>query len=143
MSLCVTPAALNKVWQLMLLEGDRSLKLRAYISGGGCQGFQYGFAFEFEKADDDWELQLPAPGPDSAVHVFMNRLSDYCAAKRPGELSADLQMVSVLVDPISLQYLRDAEIDYVADGYGERFVVHNPNAKTTCGCARSFSPAAA
>ena len=48
MSLRVTHSALSKVWQLMRSEGDESLKLRAYITGGGCQGFQYGFAFEFD-----------------------------------------------------------------------------------------------
>ena len=49
--------------------------------------------------------------------------------------------IGVLVDPISLPYLHEAVVDYVVDGHGERFVVKNPNAKTTCGCDRSFTAA--
>jgi iron-sulfur cluster insertion protein len=48
-------------------------------------------------------------------------------------------LVTVIIDPISLQYLEGAEIDYVMDVNGERFVIRNPNAKTTCGCGSSFS----
>lgn len=139
MSLRVTHSALSKVWQLMRSEGDESLKLRAYITGGGCQGFQYGFAFEFDVESDDWMIRIPVPISD------LGRVSQFCSALTIAydpSVSA-LSVVTVVVDPISLQYLRDAEIDYVADGYGERFVVHNPNAKTTCGCARSFTPEAA
>ena len=45
----------------------------------------------------------------------------------------------VLVDPISLPYLVGSEIDYRDDAEGERFLVHNPNATTSCGCGSSFS----
>ena len=124
----------------MISEDDLSLKLRVYITGGGCQGFQYGFAFEFNQEADDWCLQLPVF--KASVFTVLSALS---AAADPCASGADFvaPVVKILVDPISLQYLRDAEIDYVADGYGERFVVHNPSAKTTCGCARSFTPEAA
>jgi iron-sulfur cluster insertion protein len=47
--------------------------------------------------------------------------------------------VSVVVDPLSYQYLMGAEIDYLDDLLGSRFVVNNPNAATTCGCGSSFS----
>lgn len=48
--------------------------------------------------------------------------------------------VKVVVDPISLEILREAEIDYVDGGLsGSHFVIRNPNAKTTCGCGESFS----
>ncbi len=47
--------------------------------------------------------------------------------------------VRLLVDPLSFQYLRGAEIDYKDDVQGARFVIRNPNAKTTCGCGSSFS----
>ena len=117
MSLRVTHSALSKVWQLMRSEGDESLKLRAYITGGGCQGFQYGFAFEFDVESDDWMIRIPVPISD------LGRVSQFCSA------------LTMAYDP--------SVIDYVADGYGERFVVHNPNAKTTCGCTRSFTPEAA
>lgn len=45
----------------------------------------------------------------------------------------------VLVDPVSLPYLVGAEIDYASDAAGERFLVHNPNATTSCGCGSSFA----
>lgn len=47
--------------------------------------------------------------------------------------------LSVLVDSISMQYLENAEIDYVEDLTGSRFKINNPNAQTTCGCGSSFN----
>lgn len=47
--------------------------------------------------------------------------------------------VKLLIDPVSLQYLKDAEIDYREDLNGSQFIIRNPNAKTTCGCGSSFS----
>ena len=46
--------------------------------------------------------------------------------------------VEVWIDPISLQYLSGAEIDYKEDYTGEQFIIHNPNAVTTCSCGSSF-----
>ncbi len=47
--------------------------------------------------------------------------------------------VKVLCDPLSYQYLAGAELDYREDLQGARFLIHNPNASTTCGCGSSFS----
>ncbi len=47
--------------------------------------------------------------------------------------------VTLLVDPMSVQYLMGAEIDYTEDLRGAQFVIRNPNASTTCGCGQSFS----
>jgi iron-sulfur cluster insertion protein len=47
--------------------------------------------------------------------------------------------VKLLVDPMSLQYLAGAEIDYSEGLQGAQFVIRNPNATTTCGCGSSFS----
>lgn len=49
--------------------------------------------------------------------------------------------VQLLVDAMSYQYLSGAEIDYREDLEGARFIIRNPNAKTTCGCGSSFSVA--
>jgi len=46
--------------------------------------------------------------------------------------------VKMLIDPMSCQYLMGAEVDYLEDLMGSRFVVRNPNAATTCGCGSSF-----
>lgn len=47
--------------------------------------------------------------------------------------------VTLLVDPMSMQYLTGAEIDYTEGLQGAQFVIRNPNATTTCGCGSSFS----
>lgn len=47
--------------------------------------------------------------------------------------------VTLLIDPLSFQYLVGAEIDYKEDVQGAQFVIKNPNAKTTCGCGSSFA----
>ncbi|MCB1869876.1 MAG: iron-sulfur cluster insertion protein ErpA [Gammaproteobacteria bacterium] len=47
--------------------------------------------------------------------------------------------VTLLIDPMSLQYLGGAEVDYTEGLQGSQFVIRNPNASTTCGCGSSFS----
>lgn len=47
--------------------------------------------------------------------------------------------ITLLVDPLSYQYLLGSEIDYVEDLQGAQFVVTNPNAASTCGCGNSFA----
>jgi iron-sulfur cluster insertion protein len=47
--------------------------------------------------------------------------------------------MTLLIDPMSIQYLAGAEIDYKEDVDGAQFVIKNPQAKTTCGCGSSFS----
>ena len=47
---------------------------------------------------------------------------------------------SVLIDPISAQYLEGITVDYKDDLNGARFAISNPQAATTCGCGSSFSP---
>jgi iron-sulfur cluster insertion protein len=105
--LLFTDAAAHKVGQLIEQEGNPSLKLRVYIQGGGCSGFQYGFTFDEETQDGDTSIENGG--------------------------------VTLLVDPMSVQYLTGAEIDYREDLSGAQFIIRNPNAATTCGCGSSFS----
>ena len=105
--LAFSEAAAAKVATLIEGEGNPALKLRVYITGGGCSGFQYGFEFDEAQNDDD------------------------VAVQRDGQ--------TLLVDPLSLQYLMGAEVDYRESLAGSQFVIRNPNAKTTCGCGSSFS----
>jgi len=102
-----TDSAANRVSELLAEEGDLNLKLRVYVTGGGCSGFQYGFTFDEVVNEDDTVVEKNG--------------------------------VSVLVDPMSLQYLQGAEIDYTESVSGSQFVIRNPNATTTCGCGSSFS----
>lgn len=105
--LVFTDSAAAKVAELVAEEGNPDLKLRVFVQGGGCSGFQYGFTFDEEVAEDDTIIE------------------------REG--------VSLLVDPMSFQYLAGAEVDYQEGLEGSRFVINNPNATTTCGCGSSFS----
>jgi iron-sulfur cluster insertion protein len=55
--LVFTDAAAEKVRELVLEEGNPDLKLRVFVQGGGCSGFQYGFTFDEEVNEDDTQLQ--------------------------------------------------------------------------------------
>tara|TARA_E500000331_G_C17148842_1_gene666256 strand:+ start:483 stop:914 length:432 start_codon:yes stop_codon:yes gene_type:complete len=105
--LVFTDAAADKVKNLIEEEKNDSLKLRVFVSGGGCSGFQYGFTFDENIQDGDTRVEKNG--------------------------------VTLLVDPMSFQYLTGAEIDYKEDLEGSQFVIKNPNATTTCGCGSSFS----
>ncbi|TRZ64544.1 MAG: iron-sulfur cluster insertion protein ErpA [Rhodocyclaceae bacterium] len=107
MPLLFTDNAANKVKELIAEEGNADLKLRVFVSGGGCSGFQYGFTFDEIKNDDDTVLEKSG--------------------------------VTLLIDPMSYQYLVGAEIDYSEGLEGAQFVIKNPNATSTCGCGSSFS----
>ncbi|MFQ6004411.1 MAG: iron-sulfur cluster insertion protein ErpA [Woeseia sp.] len=56
-----------------------------------------------------------------------------------GDSSVENLGVTLVVDPMSVQYLMGAEIDYKEDLQGAQFVIRNPNATTTCGCGSSFT----
>lgn len=103
----VSDAAVQKINLLAAEEQNQHLKLRVYVTGGGCAGFQYGFSFEDEILDDDTVISR-----------------------------AD---ASILIDPLSIQYLTGSTVDYLEGLEGARFVINNPLAQTTCGCGSSFS----
>lgn len=102
-----TSNAAAKVKSLLEEEDNPGLKLRVFITGGGCSGFQYGFTFDESVTEGDTEIETDG--------------------------------VTLLVDPMSAQYLSGAEIDYTEGLEGSQFVIRNPNASTTCGCGSSFS----
>ena len=106
-SVIFTDAAASKVGELIAEEDNPKLKLRVFISGGGCSGFQYGFTFDEDIEDGDSQVEN--------------------------------QGVTLLIDPMSVQYLMGAEIDYKEDLQGAQFIIRNPNAQTTCGCGQSFT----
>lgn len=56
-----------------------------------------------------------------------------------GDTEVTTDGVKLLIDPMSMQYLTGAEIDYTEGLQGAQFVIRNPNASTTCGCGSSFS----
>ncbi|OHC61156.1 MAG: iron-sulfur cluster insertion protein ErpA [Rhodocyclales bacterium GWA2_65_19] len=105
--LVFTDNAANKVKELIQEEGNPALKLRVFVTGGGCSGFQYGFTFEETANEDDTAMEKNG--------------------------------VTLLIDPMSYQYLVGAEIDYSEGLQGSQFVIKNPNATSTCGCGSSFA----
>ncbi|MBG4729077.1 iron-sulfur cluster insertion protein ErpA [Pseudomonas aeruginosa] len=60
--LLFTPGAANKVKTLIDEEGNPRLKLRVFVTGGGCSGFQYGFTFDEDIADDDTVIEREGGG---------------------------------------------------------------------------------
>jgi iron-sulfur cluster insertion protein len=102
-----TDSAANKVKALIEEEGNPELKLRVFVTGGGCSGFHYGFTFDEVTNEDDMVMQKNG--------------------------------VTLLIDPMSMQYMMGAEIDYTEGLEGAQFVIKNPNAVSTCGCGSSFS----
>ena len=102
-----TPQAAAKVAELIIEEGNPALKLRLYVTGGGCSGFSYGFAFDDQVAEDDTLIVTEG--------------------------------VALVVDAMSQQYVLGARVDFEDGLEGSRFVIHNPNAQSTCGCGSSFS----
>ena len=106
MSVTVSARAARQIARILQAE-PAPMMLRVAVTGGGCSGFQYNFALDDARTDDDLVIE------------------------RDG--------VTVLVDPMSLDFLKGAEIDYVDDLIGAAFKVHNPNATSSCGCGTSFS----
>jgi iron-sulfur cluster insertion protein len=65
----VKPNAIAKVKVLMAEENAPDIKLRMFVSGGGCSGFQYGFTFEEQAQEDDWDFEF------DGVHLLIDPMS--------------------------------------------------------------------
>ncbi|MFA6058591.1 MAG: iron-sulfur cluster insertion protein ErpA [Taibaiella sp.] len=117
-----TTAAAKKVSALIQEEGNPNLNLRAYVVGGGCSGFSYGFTFDEVINDDDQVIEEEVEDDEGE-----------------GGKGGRGHLVRLLIDPMSFQYLMGAQIDYTEGIEGAQFVIRNPNAQTTCGCGSSFS----
>jgi iron-sulfur cluster insertion protein len=109
MSVTMTESAATKVRSLMDTEENKALKLRIFVSGGGCSGFEYGFTFDEDVKEND-----------TVVESFG---------------------VPLLVDQMSMDMLSGSQVDYQTSLQGESFVIQNPNAASSCGCGKSFTPA--
>jgi iron-sulfur cluster assembly accessory protein len=102
----VSARAARRIADILKSEPAPSM-LRIAVTGGGCSGFQYNFAIDDTRAEDDLVVE------------------------RDG--------ATVLIDPMSLDFLKGAEIDFVDDLIGQSFKINNPNATSSCGCGTSFS----
>lgn len=102
-------------WSLWLLE-EMDIKLKISILGGGCHGFRYNFSFTHITQPTDMVITKMMSIPHQSKPIT----------------------VECIIDVISLQFLRGGELDYQSDLQGERFIIRNLKAKTTCGCGSSF-----
>lgn len=57
----------------------------------------------------------------------------------PGDIQSESNGIKVVVDPISITYVKDAEVDFVGSPTGGGFSIKNPQATSTCGCGQSFN----
>jgi iron-sulfur cluster assembly accessory protein len=105
----VTTTAAEKIQELLAEENKMGAALRVFVQGGGCSGFQYGLMIEQGDAATDTDRVVESNG------------------------------IKLFVDPISVRYLKGAEVDFVDNLAGGGFTIKNPNAKSTCGCGSSFS----
>jgi iron-sulfur cluster assembly accessory protein len=106
MPVTLSARAARRIATILAAEPQPSM-LRLAVTGGGCSGFQYNFALDENRMDDDLVLE------------------------RDG--------ATVLIDPVSLDFLAGAEIDFTDDLIGQAFRVNNPNATSSCGCGTSFA----
>ena len=106
MPVTVSARAARRIAQILNSEPTPTM-LRLAVTGGGCSGFQYNFALDDNRQDDDLVIE------------------------RDG--------ATILIDPVSLDFLKGAEIDFADDLIGAAFKVNNPNATASCGCGTSFA----
>lgn len=105
-------SAKEKITDLYIDENDTTIKgLRVFVQGGGCSGFSYGFTWESEKNEDDFEFPIV----------------EGC------------NKIQVFVDAMSMQYLQGSTIKFKTELMGSNFVIENPNATNKCGCGSSFA----
>lgn len=93
----------------LLKDETEGTRLRVAVDGGGCSGFQYRFDFDHNPLGED--------------DIVIDR----------GE------GVQVVIDQMSLDYLKGSQLDYVETLGAAAFEINNPNATASCGCGNSFS----
>jgi len=65
----ITENAVAKIKDIIAEESNPALKLRVFVQGGGCSGFQYGFTLDEDQAEDDWDLDI------SGVKILVDSMS--------------------------------------------------------------------
>ena len=68
----ITESAVTKLKDIIAEENNPKLKLRVFVQGGGCSGFQYGFTLDEEQAEDDWDIE------SNGVNVLVDSMSGGC-----------------------------------------------------------------
>lgn len=104
----ISSGAAARIVEIISQQAEpEGLALRVAVLAGGCNGFQYQFRLDAERASNDVMIEC-----DGAT---------------------------VMVDPVSLDLLEGAQLEFVDKLMGAHFTVSNPNAASSCGCGTSFS----
>ena len=112
----ITPAAVNRMKQLIAKKGESNLGVRIGVKGGGCSGLSYTLALE--------SASSPRIGGGADV-------------------TWEAEGVRIVVDPKSARFLTGMQLDYSIKNLLEGgWVFDNPNAARSCGCGTSFTPKA-
>lgn len=106
----ITPAARHRL-SLLIKEQPKGSFMRISVLGGGCSGFEYKFEFD-QKKDLGDHVVIPNTPTDS---------------------------VCVVIDEISLPFLKGATLDFIDILGKTKFQINNPQAQNSCGCGNSFS----
>ena len=106
MPVTLSDRAARRIADILKAE-PRPSALRVAVTGGGCSGFQYNFALDETRMDEDLFIEQGG--------------------------------AKILIDPVSLDFLAGAEIDFTDGLIGQAFKVNNPNATASCGCGTSFT----
>lgn len=106
-----------------------------------------GVAFTDAAARKVQELILEEGNPELMLRVYISGGGcsgfqygfSFDESRAEDDVAVDNEGVTLLIDPLSFQYLMGAEVDYSETLQGAQFIIRNPNATTTCGCGSSFS----
>lgn len=66
----ITESAVEKIRDILAEENNPKLKLRVFVQGGGCSGFQYGFTLDEDQNEDDWDLEI------NGIKVLVDSMSN-------------------------------------------------------------------
>jgi Iron-sulfur cluster assembly accessory protein len=108
MAVTITEAAGEKIREFIAADGRPDVFFRVSVEGGGCKGFSYSIGMDTNKLPDDTFIEI-------------------------GE-----GVLPVAIDGVSGVLLDGAQVDWKSTLAEERFVISNPNAKSSCGCGTSF-----
>lgn len=116
-SIEITSSCAKRLRQLAK-QRDNNVVLRITVDGGGCSGFQYLFQLE------NWQQRPTLETLKSEDDILIEK-----------------EDVQIIVDNISLAYMKGSKVDYLEELISSSFrVLDNPNSEGSCGCGVSFSP---
>jgi iron-sulfur cluster assembly accessory protein len=109
MAITITESARVKIREFTAVDGRADAFVQVAVEGGGCKGYSYRIGIDTRKLDDDTSIEMGEGIP------------------------------AVVIDGVSRALLDGSQLDWTSTLAGEKFVVVNPNATSSCGCGTSFA----